>query len=113
MLAALPDRPDHNALELEILELWERERTFERLRELNREGPRWSFVDGPVTASVGVGLFGALTDIEILAAADSAMYEAKEAGRDQCHLAQSDATSDLVQAGRGRAHSSRFQTRSA
>jgi len=46
-----PDKPDHNALELEILEIWEREGTFEKLRELNREGPRFSFVDGPVTAN--------------------------------------------------------------
>ena len=51
MLARLPDKPDHAALELEILELWERERTFERLREANAGGPRWSFVDGPVTAN--------------------------------------------------------------
>jgi diguanylate cyclase (GGDEF)-like protein len=35
----------------------------------------------PVTASVGVALFEGLTNIEILAAADLAMYEAKEAGR--------------------------------
>jgi isoleucyl-tRNA synthetase len=47
----LPDKPDHPALELEILELWERERTFERLREQNRGGPKFSFVDGPVTAN--------------------------------------------------------------
>jgi diguanylate cyclase (GGDEF)-like protein/PAS domain S-box-containing protein len=67
----------------------------------------------PVTASVGVGLFGARTDIEILAAADSAMYEAKEAGRDRCYLAQSDATSNLVPAGSGRARSRRYQIRSA
>ena len=37
----------------------------------------------PVTASVGVVLFDGLTNIEILAAADLAMYEAKEAGRDR------------------------------
>ena len=35
----------------------------------------------PVTASVGVALFEGDTDIEILACADLAMYEAKEAGR--------------------------------
>jgi len=51
MFAALPDKPDHPALELEILELWERERTFDRLREQNRGGPKFSFVDGPVTAN--------------------------------------------------------------
>lgn len=35
-----------------------------------------------ITASVGVALFDGLTNIEILAAADLAMYQAKEAGRD-------------------------------
>jgi isoleucyl-tRNA synthetase len=47
----LPDKPDHPALELEILELWEREGMFEQLRAQNEGGPRWSFVDGPVTAN--------------------------------------------------------------
>ena len=51
IFSSLPDKPDHNALELEILELWEREGTFERLRERNRGGPRFSFIDGPVTAN--------------------------------------------------------------
>ncbi len=51
MFAPLPDKPDHPALELEILDLWEREQTFERLRELNRHGPTFSFIDGPVTAN--------------------------------------------------------------
>ena len=51
MFAPLPDKPTHDALEREILELWERERTFEQLREQNADGPRFSFVDGPVTAN--------------------------------------------------------------
>jgi isoleucyl-tRNA synthetase len=51
MFAPLPDKPDHPALELEILELWEREQTFERLRGQNQRGPRFSFIDGPVTAN--------------------------------------------------------------
>ena len=56
MFTPLPDKPDHPALELEILELWEREGTFEQLRERNRGGPRWSFVDGPVTANKPLGV---------------------------------------------------------
>jgi diguanylate cyclase (GGDEF)-like protein/PAS domain S-box-containing protein len=40
----------------------------------------------PVTASVGVALFDGLTNVEILAAADLAMYEAKAAGRDRFAL---------------------------
>ena len=51
MFKPLPDKPDHPALELEILELWERERTFEQLQARNAGGPKWSFVDGPVTAN--------------------------------------------------------------
>ena len=51
MFAPLPDKPDHDPLEREILALWERERTFERLREQNTSGPRFSFFDGPVTAN--------------------------------------------------------------
>ena len=51
MFEPLPDVPDHPALELELLDTWERERTFERLRELNAGSEPWSFVDGPVTAN--------------------------------------------------------------
>ncbi len=51
IFTSFPDKPDHNLLELEILERWEREGTFEKLRELNRGGPKFSFVDGPVTAN--------------------------------------------------------------
>jgi isoleucyl-tRNA synthetase len=51
MFTPLPDKPDHPALELEILDVWEQEQTFEQLRERNRGGPKWSFTDGPVTAN--------------------------------------------------------------
>jgi isoleucyl-tRNA synthetase len=47
----LPAKPDHPALELEVLDRWERDRTFDRLRDRNRGGPKWSFIDGPVTAN--------------------------------------------------------------
>jgi isoleucyl-tRNA synthetase len=49
--APLPPVPDHNALELEVLELWQHEGTFAKLRDQLRGGPRWSFIDGPVTAN--------------------------------------------------------------
>ncbi len=51
MFASLPDKPDHDALERAVLELWERERTFEQVRALNADGPVFSFIDGPVTAN--------------------------------------------------------------
>ena len=51
IFSAFPDKPDHNEIELELLDEWEREGTFDTLRALNRGGPRFSFVDGPVTAN--------------------------------------------------------------
>ena len=51
MFDRLPPVPDHASLELGILEFWEERRIFEKLRALNADGPRWSFVDGPVTAN--------------------------------------------------------------
>ncbi|MFL6005646.1 MAG: isoleucine--tRNA ligase [Gaiellaceae bacterium] len=56
MFAPLPDKPDHPALERSVLELWERERTFERLRELIADGEPWSFMDGPITANGTMGV---------------------------------------------------------
>ncbi len=56
MFTPLPDKPDHPALELEILELWEREGTFEQLRAQNEGGPKWSFMDGPITANGTMGV---------------------------------------------------------
>jgi isoleucyl-tRNA synthetase len=49
--AALPSVPDHLALEREVLEWWERDGTFEKLRAQNSDGPRFSFIDGPITAN--------------------------------------------------------------
>src|SRR5438876_882023 len=56
VFAPLPPVPDHPALEQEILAWWEAERIFNRLREQNRGGPRFSFVDGPVTANKSLGV---------------------------------------------------------
>ncbi|HXV02542.1 MAG TPA: isoleucine--tRNA ligase [Gaiellaceae bacterium] len=52
----LPSVPDHPALELEVLDRWDREGTFEKLREQNADGPKWSFTDGPVTANKILGV---------------------------------------------------------
>jgi isoleucyl-tRNA synthetase len=52
----LPSVPELSALEQEILEFWQRERVFDRLREQNAEGPRFSFFDGPVTANKTMGV---------------------------------------------------------
>jgi isoleucyl-tRNA synthetase len=52
----LPPVPDLPALEQQILEFWEREHVFDRLREQNADGPRFSFFDGPVTANKTMGV---------------------------------------------------------
>jgi isoleucyl-tRNA synthetase len=51
MFDPLPEKPDSDALERAVLERWEREGTFEQLRAKNGGGPKWSFIDGPVTAN--------------------------------------------------------------
>ncbi len=56
MFRPLPPVPDHPALEEEILAWWEERGTFETLRDRNRGGPVWSFVDGPVTANKTLGV---------------------------------------------------------
>jgi len=56
MFKPLPSVPDHPALEREVLERWEDERTFQRLREQNAGGPRFSFIDGPITANNPMGV---------------------------------------------------------
>jgi len=39
-------------LEHEVLDLWRDEASFEALRRKNADGPRFSFIDGPITANV-------------------------------------------------------------
>src|SRR2546423_13218008 len=55
VLEPLPQYPDHLALEEEILSWWDAERIFDRLRERNRGGPPFSFMDGPITANNPMG----------------------------------------------------------
>ena len=56
MFRPLAPVPDHPGLEQEVLAWWEERRIFDRLREQNRGGPTWSFVDGPVTANKTLGV---------------------------------------------------------
>ena len=43
-------------LEHEILDFWEKHRCFDKLREKNRGGKKWSFLDGPITANNPMGV---------------------------------------------------------
>jgi isoleucyl-tRNA synthetase len=52
----LPEKPDHPALEKEILAWWDEHQIFERLREQNAGREKWSFIDGPITANNPMGV---------------------------------------------------------
>jgi isoleucyl-tRNA synthetase len=53
---SLPQVPDHSALEREIFDWWAEQRIFDRLREQNAGGEKWSFIDGPITANNPMGV---------------------------------------------------------
>jgi isoleucyl-tRNA synthetase len=52
----LPAVPDYAALEKEVLEWWDREGIFDKLREQNAGGERFGFLDGPITANNPMGV---------------------------------------------------------
>jgi isoleucyl-tRNA synthetase len=49
-------RVDFPAAERAVLKFWDDLRAFERLCEKNKNGPRWSFLDGPITANNPMGV---------------------------------------------------------
>jgi isoleucyl-tRNA synthetase len=56
MFEKVPPRPDLVGGEREVLALWDEVRAFERLRALRADAPRWSFLDGPITANNAMGV---------------------------------------------------------
>jgi isoleucyl-tRNA synthetase len=56
MFVPLSDKPEPGSHELAVLEFWDREDIFAMVREKNAEGPRFSFIDGPVTANKTLGV---------------------------------------------------------
>ncbi|MBC5824272.1 MAG: isoleucine--tRNA ligase [Candidatus Eremiobacteraeota bacterium] len=61
LFAPFPDHPDTPSRELEILDLWNRERVFERTLEQTVDGPRFTFYEGPPTANGRPGVHHVLT----------------------------------------------------
>src|ERR1043166_2742440 len=47
---------DFPAQERAVLEFWDRTAAFEKLRHLNKGKPKWSFLDGPITANNPMGV---------------------------------------------------------
>jgi isoleucyl-tRNA synthetase len=52
----VPSTVDFIAQEHAILDFWRETNAFQRLRELRAGGPRWSFLDGPITANNPAGV---------------------------------------------------------
>jgi isoleucyl-tRNA synthetase len=56
MFKPVPNQIDFVAQEHEILEFWRSSEAFQKLLKLRAEGPRWSFIDGPITANNPMGV---------------------------------------------------------
>jgi isoleucyl-tRNA synthetase len=56
MFRPVTAKPDLIAQEHATLAEWRERRTFERLRAQNAGGPKWSFLDGPITANNPMGV---------------------------------------------------------
>ncbi len=55
-LAKVETNVDFPALERQILQWWDERRIFEKRKALNAGKPRWSFLDGPITANNPMGV---------------------------------------------------------
>jgi len=56
VFSKVPTRTSFVKLEHDVLKFWEEHRTFDALREKNAGKPRWSFLDGPITANNPMGV---------------------------------------------------------
>ncbi len=56
MFKETPPEPDLVVQEERILEFWEREKIFDKLRARNQGGERFKFLDGPITANRPMGV---------------------------------------------------------
>jgi isoleucyl-tRNA synthetase len=52
----VPNKVDFIAQEHEILAFWKEINAFEKSRELRKDKPTWSFIDGPITANNPMGV---------------------------------------------------------
>ena len=56
MFKDVPNTVDFIVQEHQVLDFWHDNEAFGKLRELRQNGPRWSFVDGPITANNPMGV---------------------------------------------------------
>jgi len=56
MFKSVDNQVDFIALEKEVLKFWDDIQAFKNLVALRSESPRWSFIDGPITANNPMGV---------------------------------------------------------
>ena len=56
MFKDVPNSVNFIAQEHEILDFWRDSKVFDRLKTARRNAPRWSFIDGPITANNPMGV---------------------------------------------------------
>jgi len=56
VIKKVPSSVDFVAIEHEILKFWEQNQIFKKLVAQNANGPKWSFIDGPITANNPMGV---------------------------------------------------------
>jgi isoleucyl-tRNA synthetase len=52
----VPTKVDFPELEKDLLVFWKETQAFQRLLEIHKEDPSWSFIDGPITANNPMGV---------------------------------------------------------
>ncbi|HDQ71974.1 MAG TPA: isoleucine--tRNA ligase [Chloroflexi bacterium] len=56
MFKSVSSHVDFVAQEHDVLKFWKESRSFQKLVELRQDSPRWSFIDGPITANNPMGV---------------------------------------------------------
>ncbi len=56
MFSPVPRQPDHAAIERRVLTFWQKHNCFAKLVQRNRGGPKFRFLDGPITANGPMGV---------------------------------------------------------
>ncbi len=56
MFKQVPSSCNHTELEHQVLDWWKANNSFDKLREKNAGKPKWSFLDGPITANNPMGV---------------------------------------------------------
>jgi isoleucyl-tRNA synthetase len=56
MFKSVSNQVEFVELEHRILDFWDQSRAFAKLRELRNGSPKWSFIDGPITANNPMGV---------------------------------------------------------